>query len=206
MWFTLFVLNHRSQSFKFACTSRDRNRHTLQFFLRACLFTVERILHAGCYGMMSKPRQTPMNVLPILGWKNLLKAEMVKSWHTPLWKSTLLFPTRSKTLLSFLKDSLSHLTLTYESLKHKKAPNSRYESVWLATHKDSLTKNQFCIVTFFVIVTKAHIFFLFLRKRTKQRLHRRAERCIWPVSPSIHCLPKPHQKWAQVKGTNWSHS
>lgn len=48
-------------------------------------------------------------------------------------------------------DSLSHLTLTYESLKHKKAPNSRYESVWLATHKDSLTKNQFCIVTFFVI-------------------------------------------------------
>lgn len=42
MWFTLAVLNHRSQSFKFACTSRDRNRYTLQFFLRACLFTVCR--------------------------------------------------------------------------------------------------------------------------------------------------------------------
>lgn len=42
MWFTLSVLNHRSQSFKFACTSRDRNRHTLQFFLRVCLFTVCR--------------------------------------------------------------------------------------------------------------------------------------------------------------------
>lgn len=66
-------------------------------------------------------------------------------------------------------DSLSHLTLTYESLKHKKAPNSRYESVWLATHKDSLTKNQFCIFTFFVIVTKAHIFFPVLKKEDKAK-------------------------------------
>lgn len=40
-------------------------------------------------------------------------------------------------------DSLSHLTLTYESLKHKKAPNSRYESVWLATHNGQFNEKQF---------------------------------------------------------------
>lgn len=63
-------------------------------------------------------------------------------------------------------DSLSHLTLTYESLKHKKAPNSRYESVWLATHKDNLTKNQ---SLHSLLLSQKRIFFPVLKKEDKAK-------------------------------------